>query len=273
MKNKLFEVNNTTTNISNAQILNNNIPQPSQTRYNSISQNIVLGPSSKTKNQIPQSNIVQFFNQTVDTNNAIYLNNQDKIGMNIQTNVPEKHVSNVFASILKNNETKNDMNINDNNSNIFDATSNKKVTNTMNINSMNNISPILENRAYNQNNSNQSNNSSFNHDINNLNTAAFITKENTEISNPFVNDNLNNNPSKNKRLINDNNTYNNLTIKITTQPNQASSNLNLTSPFSHAQNTINNPNVIKINNDSNIGIKNINNGTNSEVWMHYNIFV
>ena len=259
MENKLIEVNNTTTNISNAQILNNNIPQPSQTRYNSISQNIVLGPSSKTKIQNPQSNIVQFFNQTLDTNNVINLNNQDKIGMNIQTNVPEKHVSNVFASILKNNETKNDININDNNSNIFDATSNKKVTNTMNINSMNNISPILENRAYNQNNSNQSNNSSFNHDINNLNTAAFITKENTEISNPFVNDNLNNNPSKNKRLINDNNTYNNLTIKITTQPNQASSNLNLTSPFSHAQNSINNANIIKINNDSNIGINNINN--------------
>ena len=36
------------------------------------------------------------------------------------------------------------------------------------MNLINVISPIMENRVYNKNNSYQSNNSSFNHDINNI---------------------------------------------------------------------------------------------------------
>ena len=258
-ENKLLDANNTNINISNTHILNDRIAQPSQNMHGSVSQNIVLGPSSKTQIKIPQPNINQGYNQAINSNNFNNFNNQEKTGINIQINEPEKHVSNVFASILKNNESKNDININDNNSNVFDTTTNKKDTNTININSMNNISPILENRACNQNNSNQSNNSSFNHDINNLNAATFLNKDTIEISNPFGNNNMNNKPSKNKILSNDINTHNNMTIKITTQPNKASSNITLASPFSHVQKTINNTNIIETNNDSDSGINNNNN--------------
>ena len=254
-------LNNNISNISNTQLLNNKIVQPSPMTYNTTCQNIFLGPSlKKTTIETSQSNISQGINQTTYPNypNNIKINNHGQNGINIQTKATEQHIPNVFASILKSNESKNDLNNNDNISNLFDSTSNKKVNNEIIINSMKEISPILENRVINQNNSNQSDNSSFNHDINNFNTATFTNKENTEISNPFGTYNVNNNPSKIMKKFDDNNIQNSKTVKISTKPNQISTNINLVSPFSKVHNTTINSKVIMNVDDSNSTMNNIN---------------
>ena len=149
-----------------------------------------------------------------DTNNTIFIpqnNNEILINKNIYleqngtNNIKDiknvNHIPNVFQSIL-NSKTNNNNNQNTNlnvdmndifNNKLIDSASNQNVNN-----SINDISPIVENRAININ-INQSNNSSFNHDINNLNNASSLNrKENNEIQNPFfIPQNIDSNSSKN----------------------------------------------------------------------------
>ena len=177
------------------------------------------------------------------------------------------HLPNVFKAIneqKKKNIKKININESGNTGNI-DVNSNIKNDNYANFSSMEGISPILENRTFNQNNSNQSNSSSINNYINNFNTATFVNneKQKQEIPNPFVINNINGSSSK-RRDISDNNDLNfienkNLAIKINHPP----SNINLSSPFS----TINNTKVNQGNKDSNT-----NNNINIKEYniIHYN---
>ena len=250
--------NNIFNNINNTQVLSNskNKPQPSKKAIKITSE--TSGPSAFNNNIIiepPKITIPEEYNQTIFTNIQNMDNNNQK-----DSNLINIH--NVFSSVINNkNENKDKSNIfnNDSNINYFDNNSNKKMPNTMNMNSVNEISPIIENRADNQGNFNQSNNSSFNHDINNLNAATLINKEKAEISNPFFTENIiGKNNSKNKNIFDDN-AYNNnnKNIKINTYHTQVSSNITLTSPFLNNKN--NNSTTVNIttatNNDNELNVK------------------
>ena len=251
--------NNIFNNINNTQVLSNskNKPQPSKKAIKITSE--TSGPSTFNNNikiEPPKITIPEEYNQTIFTNIQNMDNNNQK-----DSNLINIH--NVFSSVINNkNENKDKSNIfnNDSNINYFDNNSNKKMPNTMNMNSVNEISPIIENRADNQGNFNQSNNSSFNHDINNLNAATLINKEKAEISNPFFTENIiGKNNSKNKNIFDDNayNNNNNKNIKINTYPTQVSSNITLTSPFLNNKN--NNSTTVNIttatNNDNELNVK------------------
>ena len=199
------------------------------------------------------------FNNNIHSNDAhIHNHNHNHV---------HDHLPNVFKAIneqKKKNIQKININESGNTGNI-DVNSNIKNDNYANFSSMEGISPILENRTFNQNNSNQSNSSSINNYINNFNTATFVNneKQKQEIPNPFVINNINGSSSK-RRDISDNNDLNfienkNLAIKINHPP----SNINLSSPFS----TINNTKVNQGNKDSNT-----NNNINIKEYniIHYN---
>ena len=199
------------------------------------------------------------FNNNIHSNDAhIHNHNHNHV---------HDHLPNVFKAIneqKKKNIQKININESGNTGNI-DVNSNIKNDNYANFSSMEGISPILENRTFNQNNSNQSNSSSINNYINNFNTATFVNneKQKQEIPNPFVINNINGSSSKRKD-ISDNNDLNfienkNLAIKINHPP----SNINLSSPFS----TINNTKVNQGNKDSNT-----NNNINIKEYniIHYN---
>ena len=266
----------TNSNVNNNNFNNdsNNINKQSQNNYliNNNNYDTKIGLPSKNKIiELSQSNINQGINQTQEPNivnvNIKLISNKDINNNNIDQNNKnskinkksnEPHMSNVFAAILEN---KNNNNNKDNNmynnidtyNNIFNVTSNQKINDETNIiNSMNEISPVSDKRAYNPNNSNQSNSSSFNHDINNLNSINI--KEKGKISNPFGLNNVNNNSSKNKLLFDDNVNNNHEVMKSGT----TKTNINLVSPFSTIYGNTNTQNIIKVNQDSNLGNNTIN---------------
>ena len=183
------------------------------------------------------------------------LNNKASNGINIdiqnKANEHHNHIPNVFQSIY-NNQNKNMNNLKPNEtSNIFDINSNKKINITTNINSMEGISPINENRTLNQINSNQSNNSSINQSINNFLTTTFNKEEQQEISNPFDLDKINRSSSKKEQIKANNNINIRKYIQIqTSHPpsnvnlgitnNDSNSNSNYINGFTFNQNNVNN---------------------------------
>ena len=256
-----MSMNSTNTNNRNNIFPNINITS-TQTLSSNINNNI---PKSKIINDNSGSSTVNIEIPKTTYNKSIFTNflNTGKNNNNNNNN------QNVFNSVLNSQNENQDkgtsLNNDSNNNNIFYDSSNKKVANTLNINSVSEISPILENRTDIQGNFNQSNNSSFNHDINNLNAATIINKERSEISNPFSIENMVKNNSKKKNNTFDiMNTYKNNTLKINTHPNQVSSNLNLQSPFLQNKNktsTITATNI-NITNNEGVNINDINNINN-----------
>ena len=252
-----MSMNSTNTNNRNNIFPNINITS-TQTLSSNINNNI---PKSKIINDNSGSSTVNIEIPKTTYNKSIFTN-----FLNTGKNNNNNNNQNVFNSVLNSQNENQDkgtsLNNDSNNNNIFFNSSNKKVANTLNINSVSEISPILENRTDIQGNFNQSNNSSFNHDINNLNAATIINKERSEISNPFSIENMVKNNSKKKNNTFDiMNTYKNNTLKINTHPNQVSSNLSLQSPFLQNKNktsTITATNI-NITNNEGVNINDINN--------------
>ena len=290
----ILKLNNKNNNPSNTQIIitekNNNIIQTNNTQAPSSvndDSNKSLSIMMNQKYDNPLLNISQNNNKNDIFFKGYNVNYPKDINVNISGlnefnnniisndahihnhnhNHVHDHLPNVFKAIneqKKKNIQKININESGNTGNI-DVNSNIKNDNYANFSSMEGISPILENRTFNQNNSNQSNSSSINNYINNFNTATFVNneKQKQEIPNPFVINNINGSSSKRKD-ISDNNDLNfienkNLAIKINHPP----SNINLSSPFS----TINNTKVNQGNKDSNT-----NNNINIKEYniIHYN---
>ena len=241
---------------------NNNIP-PTNISLKTIIQpnNDISKYFNKKQNEMTQTNINQIIsnNTNILPNETIYQkdakvnnNEQNGININIKRQSKEKHIPNVYTAIIEG-QNNNMKNINDNN--IFNFTSNEKGNNLININSMKGISPIQENRAFNQSNINMSNNSSFNHDINNFNNATLAHKEKEEFSNPFVIDSANNNSSKRDILLVNTNNNNIKNHQMSIIPTKVNSSLPLSSPFSTF-----------LKKDTNY-----NNNNNNNLWTNTNI--
>ena len=214
-----------------------------------------------------ENNVLFSFNEqnnnlnpfTKNSYNDTNIDNNDGIKDNVINNQKEpqnkegKPIKNIFDSILNSKQNKNSDNL------IPNTISNEKMNNTVNMISMNEISPIPGNRIVNSSNGIFSNNSSFNSDCNNNsarpNKVISIVESNFNTQkdsskNPFYLENYNNN----------NNSNNNSNKQISFNPNKNPQNLILESPFS--KNKSNNTN--NSNNNSNISSnQNTNNNNNS----------
>ena len=292
--NKIFE-SNILSNINSTNNLNQNQNQPLQSQINITTQ---TNNNRSTNNLVPSSFMNQTnnslnikLNQGNSTNTIFNDNNKNankeisigmykinypkdikmnNTGLNGNINIIQHkandnhmHMPNVFQSIM-NNQNKNmkDTFSNQTNSNIFNINSNQKNDDITKIRSMEGISPIIENRAVNYNNSNLSNNSI----INNFNTNTFAYKdEKQEISNPFSLDKTNIDSSKSKQIKGNNNNIQGNHIHI--QTNFNTSNTNEASPFlninNEMMNTTNNVSSsgYNINNELAVKQNNINNET------------
>ena len=267
--NNLAYINNTHTHLlNNNNIHPTNIPLKVMTQTQSNT-DITKYFNNKHK-EIPKTNLNQMNNNmNIHPNEILYQkdvnnnNEQNGIDINIQKQSKDEHVPNVYTAIMEgqNNKMKN---INDNN--ISNFTSNEKGNNLVNINSMKGISPIQENRAFNQNNINLSNNSSFNHDINNFNNATLINKDKEEFSNPFIIDSANSDSTKRELLLDNMNNYKIKNHQMSIIPTKVNSTLPLSSPFSDILKAdINNKNnTLWTNTIINSGINNINNINKSD---------
>ena len=188
-------------------------------------------------------------NNSFSNNHQINLNNEQN-GHLFNTNTKVQPSPNIFDNILNKNNFKD-------NHNYLNSISNKRLNNTLNMDSIDQISPILDNRATQTNNGNISVNSSINNDINsiyNINNSTQANKEKGILNNNNGNNNDNvKNPLSNENIIN----YKNNNNQINFDSNSKPQNITLESPFSNINATISS-NV----NENNKNINNYDNNPN-----------
>ena len=194
-------------------------------------------------------------NNSFSNNHHINFNNEQN-GHLFNTNSKVQPSPNIFDNILNKN------NLNDN-QNYLNSVSNKRLNNTVNMDSIEQISPILDNRVSHTNNGNISVNSSINNDINSINNTNNNTQLNKEkgILNNINEDNNDNvkNPFSIENIINNKN--NNNQINFDSNSNSKPQNITLESPFANINTTIssnineNDKNNNKYDNNSNFDTK------------------
>ena len=188
-------------------------------------------------------------NNSFSNNHQINLNNEQN-GHLFNTNTKVQPSANIFDNILNKNNFKD-------NHNYLNSISNKRLNNTLNMDSIDQISPILDNRATQTNNGNISVNSSINNDINsinNINNSTQANKEKDILNNNNGNNNDNvKNPLSNENIIN----YKNNNNQINFDSNSKPQNITLESPFSNINAAISS-NV----NENNKNINNYDNNPN-----------
>ena len=191
-------------------------------------------------------------NNSFSNNHQTNINNEENDHL-FNTNAKAQPSTNIFENILNKN------NFNDNH-NYFNSVSNKRINNTVNMDSINEISPILDNRVTNTNNGNNSANSSINNDINsinNINNSTQVNKEKSSLNNINGDSNVNvKNPFSFENIIN----YKDNNYQINSDSNSKPQSLTLSSPFSNINAAIspNNNENNKFDNNSNYYNKNNN---------------
>ena len=191
-------------------------------------------------------------NSSFSNNHQINFNNEQN-GHLFNTNTKVQPSPNIFDNILNKNNS-------NENHNYLNSVSNKRLNNTVNMDSIDEISPILDNRVTHTNNCNISSNSSLNNDINsinNINNSSRVNKEIDILNNNGENNDYVKNPFSIENIINNKNNNN----QINFDSNSKSQNITLESPFSKINATIssnsneNNKNNNNYDNNSNFDSK------------------
>ena len=260
-KQSFINTNNEKNNKNISQLLNN-----SNTAINDFNKNRNLNP----QNQVDNTNIIQEENSSqnnkafeepnnifsLQNNNTNKNNNVFGSDENNNSNIFNgKPIQNIFGSILGDNKNNDNDN---NNNNFFNIGSNQK----SNFFSENIVSPICDNRTMVSNNGIFSNSSSFNCDLNNLNSAQQkkegmnlnIDKNDKKLQNPFEFKTKN---EKDQIALNLDKTEKN--IVLSSPFSQINSNINKSNAETAHFNTINNNSTNSYQNS------NINNNINDNI--------
>ena len=233
ISNKSQNQNNSDIQIENSNLNNNESFENSKSYDNNkCNQNAFNNKNEQNNNKLNNNNP---FTQQI---NDISLKNSQQItdininqnGKDINNNTNEKQIKNIFDSISNDNK-----NNTENNNNIFKNISDKKSNATLNQFSANDISSMSDNRVLNSSNDIFQNNSSFNNDLNIINSTQAKREiiNNNDINN---NNQISSNENSNQKNLvssspfiqissnNNNNIFNNNNIKIAS-PQNANNNI------------------------------------------------
>ena len=262
--NQSFNSFNVDSNNNQEQLTNKNMKNEALNNYIMVETQTDLFEKN-SNNNYEKNSFNNSLNNSAFSNNHQINNNNEQNGHLFNTNAKVQPSPNIFENILNKN------NFNDNH-NYFNSVSNKRLNNTVNMDSINQISPILDNRVANTNNGNISTNSSINNDINsinNINNSNQLNNEKGILSNINGDNNINaKNPFSIENIINykNNNTVNNQTNFDT---NSKPQNMSLTSPFSSNINETINPNNNE-NSENNNKSGNISNTKTNNIFENNN---